>query len=111
MTLRHKDPARLLFRNDGTPMYVSYDRSRNHPGQIVMAYGQTLLNPRRKAVTARGREPSVVWEAAADEWLDLLGISRRSQLGKRARALFIDAWPAFQDRYAIETRTACVISN
>ena len=99
-----------LFRSDGSPRYVLYDRSgKKRPARVVVSYGQMLMEPIRRAVSAEGNPVNEVWEATAIIWLEALSLTKRSRIGKEAYHRFMASWQAFQARYDIKTKTVEVL--
>lgn len=94
-----------LFRDDGTPCYVSYNTAKPYrPGNISVMVTRGGKRVFQKTVSAgAGNDVSVIWAKVADIWMSALGISKRSADGKAARAQFIDAMDAFLERYQVQT--------
>jgi hypothetical protein len=99
--------TRTLFRDDGTPCYVTYNDAKPYrPGNISVMVTREGKRIFQKTVSAgAGNDVGEIWLKAADIWMTALGLSKRSNEGKAARTQFIDALEPFLKRYKVKTAT------
>ena len=102
-----------LFRDDGTPLYVRFDRtsrSAKPPGiRIDINRGSKARFQRHISVPLQDVEET--WEMVGDIWLEAVGIEKGHFQRNEAYALFKESLRAFLIRYEVDTERKCIFTE
>ena len=96
-----------LFRDDGSPKHVRFDRSgrARKPPAIVVDIIFDKHTRFQKTLPVSARDVANTWSKVGDAWLSGLGMTKRAEIGREVYERFINALPAFLDRYDVKTAT------
>lgn len=94
-----------LFRPDGTPMFVSYDKRRPYrpPWISIVTYGPDKKRNFQKTISTHGKDVYTTWAGVGDIWLSAIGLSKENEQGAVAYKKFVKSLEPFLLRYQIDT--------
>jgi hypothetical protein len=106
ISIQMKDEdLQLLFRPDGTPKYLRFDRSnrRLKPPSIAIDIGWKRKTRFQHRVGVPAKDVEETWALVGEMWLAAVGLTKRSAAGRKAAARFAAALHPFLERYEIKT--------